>query len=237
MSEQLERLERLIVRLENCSVWRQGRKLHPLEQQHAAKAEAIKKKHFKRKKEVTYEELMTVEEFKVFDTEIRKKVERVSAQVKKWQEKLDAEITELVSQMGPPQVDAMSKLHSVSDYNYSSQPRAREYAKVGAELYAERMSRQGLTTHVREVRQSSPTSRYVRYDFEIWVNTTPKVGKRIAEAYMLPLRDTLKFILQRGCNVRVYFPMLPYETEAQLGIDAWGNDVKVKDDGQTEKVG
>ena len=220
-----EQLCRLLQRQANCTAHITGRSEHPLERKYRQGLEELKKKHFGRKKDVPPDELMAVPEIQTFSDSIRQRASQISAQLKRWHAILEKEVFELASSLDPPVTDTPLLFFTSSASDFSSQTRPKEYAKCWASLYAVGAERLGLTTEVRhEIREFKDKG--LRLDrYEVWVNSTLPAGKCIVEHRQLPLRDKLKFILQNNCNVRVFYPLLPYGTEEKLGLDDRGNDI------------
>lgn len=229
MSEdQYQTLEKLLCRLQNCTAFISNRQKHPLEVQYDKQFAALREKHFKRKREVARKDLMAIPEIAELERVFKARAKVVQDQVTKWQPILEKQVAELATKLSPPVVKELSLFYTASDYEFSTQTDPTRYSQCRARLYAEAALRLGLKVDVRRVGLLNYARRDVSGTYEVWVNSTVPVGKAIVDYRQLGLRDRLQFILRNTCNVRVFYPMLPYGLEEKLGLDAWGNDVKEK---------
>lgn len=131
-----------------------------------------------------------------------------------------------------PSSGVWSVFRTVSDNEYRSQPAARKYARVDAELRAADLKALGFEAHIAErVQQwegrdwrgrSFPMS---MTDFVVWTNADPVTVEALHHKDGMTLRDAVKFCWKNGANARVIFPMLPEGYEEKVGIDYFGNDV------------
>jgi len=224
--DQYQTLERLVCRLRNCTAFIPDRRKHPLESQHEKQLEVLRAKYFKRKKEVDRKDLMAVPEIAELDRVFRARAKAIQDQITKWQPVLEKQVAELARKLAPPVTEELSLFYTTADYEFSTQTDPTRYSQCRARLYAEAAIRLGLKVDVRRVGNPNYARRDGLGTYEVWINSTVPIGKTIVDYRQLPLRETVKFILQQTCNVRVFFPMLPHGYEEQIGVDAWGRDVK-----------
>lgn len=105
-------------------------------------------------------------------------------------------------------------------YRYSTQTNPRAYTEGSAKLAALELQAHGLTSRVRQVDKSVLT-------FLVEVQVSEPLDLEILRRAPSPLtfRDWLKACLQMGLNPRVFAPLLPWDTETRLGLDAFGRDL------------
>lgn len=228
-----EQLRRLIVRRRNCTLFPAKRRLHPLEKRWLAQRDELDAKFFpqgRKKKpiEVTPEMREKHPEYKEQHLQFKQEAGRLSQIVVQMSQKLDSDIQSLAGELTPLITDEPMEVYSVSTGSFSTQGLgAEKYATCQAELVAESYRRLSVPVHVHKLDPELAGNEY-RKDVTVVMANTDEVGKCIVEHHLIPLREILMFILKKGCNIRVFYPLLAYDVEEKLGIDAWGNDLREK---------
>ena len=124
-------------------------------------------------------------------------------------------------------------LATISQLSFSSQGwGARKYAENAAQSDLLDARHQGVEGEVVAVEKSLPAAEsggqaYNWTEFEVRVGVESGIDCEILRRRPgAPLRDIVKYLWQHGTNPRVYYPFLPYEFEAAVGLDHFGNEVK-----------
>ena len=130
---------------------------------------------------------------------------------------------------------------SVYTVSYNSQGfGASAYAQRAAEMEADHARHHGVEAVVVRYaddhacrdgglfeRTFAPGERWI-----VAVRVASELDVAILKAKPPPsLKETLRAIMKRGGNVRVFYPTLPWGIEAKLGLDAFGNDLKEERNG------
>lgn len=123
----------------------------------------------------------------------------------------------------------------VSTYN-SQGFGATKYTQCAAEVMVDHIRHHGIeavTAHYPGVYKPSPYPGVASYSagecFVVAAKVAGQIDIEILKRKPCPnSRETIKSILQRGCNLRVFDPFLPHGTEEALGLDHFGNDIPVK---------
>jgi hypothetical protein len=97
---------------------------------------------------------------------------------------------------------------------------AGRYAKEDAESKAEQARGAGLDAEVRFVDGEFP-------EYRVFANTDEAGWDLAMRKPVQSLKDWVKSCWKRGVNPRVYNPFLPAGFEEKVGLDYFGNEVKV----------
>lgn len=128
---------------------------------------------------------------------------------------------------------------SVYTVSYNSQGfGASAYAQRAAEMEADHARHhdvEAVVIRYADEQAPRPRGQSTFSPGERWivaVRVASEIDVAILKAKPPPsLKETLRAIMKRGGNVRVFYPTLPWGIEAKLGLDAFGNDLKEERNG------
>jgi hypothetical protein len=113
--------------------------------------------------------------------------------------------------------------------SYDSTGSGSHYAEVKADWDTHVLTQAGYEVEqkVKEFSGGGVSSwKYARDTFTVYVSLQEEIDLHILKKKLkVTLREWLQFVLQHGCNPRVYSPFLPHGIEAKLGLDHFGRDI------------
>lgn len=156
--------------------------------------------------------------------------EAAYASIKARREVLEGELRAAAEGAVVEPSESWTQYDCVFTVSYNSQGfGASQYAQCAAEMRADHARHYGIESRVtREDDGTAGDCFPAQERWNVLVRASELDVAILKAKPSPPLKDVLRSILKRGRNVRVFFPWLPWGTEAQLGLDAFGNDIKME---------